>query len=125
MSTTSGSRRKTSSASYRTSSVLQFKSSVLEETASRSRSSSRSRRSSRGLRCSTACGSRALREECPTHAGVLDGVLLVLVSAPAHEGRANGALCRLLAERLGVAPSRVVIVRGRRSREKLVEVDGI
>jgi len=57
--------------------------------------------------------------------GVLDGVLLVRVAAPAHEGRANRALCRLLAERLAVAPSRVVIVRGHRSREKLVEVDGI
>ena len=58
-------------------------------------------------------------------AGVLDGVLLVRVAAPAHEGRANRALCRLLAERLGIAPSRVVIARGQRSREKLVEVDGI
>jgi uncharacterized protein (TIGR00251 family) len=64
----------------------------------------------------------AHREEV---AGVLDGVLLVRVAAPAHEGRANRALCRLLAERLGVAPSRVAIVRGRRSREKLVEIDGI
>lgn len=64
----------------------------------------------------------AHREEI---AGVVDGVLLVRVSAPAHEGRANRALCRLLAERLAVAPSRVVIVRGPRSREKLIEVDGI
>lgn len=57
--------------------------------------------------------------------GVVDGVLLVRVAAPAHEGRANRALCRLLAERLAVAPSRVTIARGGRSREKLVEVDGI
>jgi hypothetical protein len=57
--------------------------------------------------------------------GVMDGVLLVRVAAPAHEGRANRALCRLLAESLAVAPSRVVIVRGQRWREKLVEVDGI
>jgi uncharacterized protein (TIGR00251 family) len=57
--------------------------------------------------------------------GLLDGVLVVRVAAPAHEGRANRALCRLLADRLAVAPSRVAIVRGLRSREKLVEVDGI
>jgi uncharacterized protein (TIGR00251 family) len=57
--------------------------------------------------------------------GLLDGVLVVRVAAPAHEGRANRALCRLLADRLAVAPSRVVIVRGQRSREKIVEVDGI
>ena len=57
--------------------------------------------------------------------GVKDGVLLLRVAAPAHEGRANRALCRLLAGRLGVAPSRVAIVRGQRSREKLVEVEGV
>ena len=52
-------------------------------------------------------------------------MLLVRVAAPAHEGRANRALCRLLAERLAAAPSRVVIVRGQRSREKRVEIEGI
>jgi uncharacterized protein len=57
--------------------------------------------------------------------GALDGVLLVRVAAPAHEGRANRALCRLLAKRLDVAPSRVAIVRGQRSREKLLEVEGL
>ena len=57
--------------------------------------------------------------------GALDGVLVVRVAAPAHEGHANRALCRLLAKRLAVAPSRVVILRGRGSRDKLVEVDGI
>jgi uncharacterized protein (TIGR00251 family) len=56
---------------------------------------------------------------------VLDGVLLVRVAAPAHDGRANRALCRLLAKRLGVPPSRLVIARGQRSREKLVEIDGV
>jgi uncharacterized protein len=58
-------------------------------------------------------------------AGVLDGVLHVRVAAPAHDGRANRALCRLLAKRLDVPPSRVVIARGQRSREKVVEVSGI
>jgi uncharacterized protein (TIGR00251 family) len=57
--------------------------------------------------------------------GVLDGVVLLRVAAPAHEGRANRALCRLLAERLAIGPSRVVVVRGQRSRTKLVEVEGI
>jgi uncharacterized protein (TIGR00251 family) len=51
-------------------------------------------------------------------------VLLVRVTAPAVDGRANQAVRRLLAKRLGVATSRVVIVRGERSRDKVIEVEG-
>jgi uncharacterized protein (TIGR00251 family) len=57
--------------------------------------------------------------------GVRDGVLLARVSAPPVDGRANRALCRLIARRAGVAASRVTIVRGERSRNKLVRVDGV
>jgi uncharacterized protein (TIGR00251 family) len=57
--------------------------------------------------------------------GIREGVLLTRVAAPALDGRANRALCRLLAKRLGVAPSNVTIVRGQRSRDKLVEVEGV
>lgn len=54
-----------------------------------------------------------------------DGWIVARVAAPAREGRANKALCRLLAQQLGVAPSSVAIVRGARSREKLIRVEGI
>ena len=54
-----------------------------------------------------------------------DGVLVVRVTAPPVDGRANDALCKLLAKRLDVAPSRVSVVRGERSRDKLVLVAGI
>ncbi|HEU4974975.1 MAG TPA: DUF167 domain-containing protein [Baekduia sp.] len=54
-----------------------------------------------------------------------DGVVLVRVSAPPVEGRANEALCRVLAERLGVPPSRVAVVRGHGAREKVVRVEGL
>jgi uncharacterized protein YggU (UPF0235/DUF167 family) len=54
-----------------------------------------------------------------------DGVLIARISAPALDGRANRALCRLIARRAGVAPSKVTIVRGEHSRDKLVRVDGI
>jgi uncharacterized protein (TIGR00251 family) len=54
-----------------------------------------------------------------------DGRIVARVTAPPHEGRANQALCRLLAKQLRVAPSQVTIVRGARSREKLIRVDGI
>ncbi len=49
----------------------------------------------------------------------------VRVAAPAERGRANEALLRLLAEALGVPKSSLRIVRGQRSREKLVAVDGL
>jgi uncharacterized protein (TIGR00251 family) len=57
--------------------------------------------------------------------GFRDGVLLARVSAPPVEGRANRALCRLIARHLGVAPSRVAIVRGLHAREKVIRVEGL
>jgi uncharacterized protein (TIGR00251 family) len=48
--------------------------------------------------------------------------LRVAVTAPAHEGRANAAAVKALAAFLGVRPSRVRIVRGLTSRQKIVEV---
>jgi len=57
--------------------------------------------------------------------GVRDGKVIVRVTAPAIEGRANEAVRRLVAKRLGVARSSVTIVRGHRSRDKLVEINGL
>jgi len=54
-----------------------------------------------------------------------DGWIVARVTAPAQEGRANKALCRLVAKQLRVAPSNVAIVRGAHSREKLIRVDGM
>jgi uncharacterized protein len=65
---------------------------------------------------------RARRDEI---AGERGGSLLVRVTAPPVEGRANAAVCGLLAKRLGVAAGRVAVVRGASSRDKLVEIDGI
>ena len=65
---------------------------------------------------------RARRDEITS---VRDGVLVVRVTAPALEGRANRAVCRVVADRLGIAPSQVTIVRGERSRDKVLDVRGI
>ena len=54
-----------------------------------------------------------------------DGWILARVTARAHEGGANKALCRLVAKHLRIAPSKVAIVRGTRSREKVIRVDGM
>lgn len=57
--------------------------------------------------------------------GIVDGVLQARVSAPPVDGRANKALCRLVAKRAGVAPSRVSVIRGEKSRDKLLLVEGV
>lgn len=57
--------------------------------------------------------------------GIRGGVLHARVSAPPVDGRANRALRRLIADRVGVAPSKVSIVRGERSRDKLIRVEGV
>jgi uncharacterized protein (TIGR00251 family) len=54
-----------------------------------------------------------------------DGVLRVSVAAAPVDGRANAALCKLIAKRAGVARSSVSVARGERSREKVVQVEGV
>jgi uncharacterized protein len=58
-------------------------------------------------------------------AGERAGALLVRVTAPPVDGKANQAVRRQIANRLGVPAGRVSIVRGESSRDKLVEVAGI
>jgi uncharacterized protein len=65
---------------------------------------------------------RAAREQIAPGEG---GSYLVRVTAPPVDGRANDALCRLIARRARVAPTRVTVVRGEKSREKVVGVEGI
>ena len=65
---------------------------------------------------------RAKREEI---VGWRHGVLVVRVTAAPVEGKANRALCALIAKKVGVAPSNVSVVRGAAVREKIVKVDGI
>jgi uncharacterized protein (TIGR00251 family) len=57
--------------------------------------------------------------------GFENGVLQARVSAPPVDGRANKALCKLIAKRVRVAPSRVSVVRGEKSRDKVVRVEGV
>ncbi len=52
------------------------------------------------------------------------GALAVRVSAPPADGRANEAVCRLIATAFGVTRSDVAIVAGRTSRHKRVHIEG-
>ena len=57
--------------------------------------------------------------------GEREGVLQVRVRAPPLEGRANEALCRLIAKRARLGARSVSVVRGERAREKLLRVRGL
>jgi uncharacterized protein (TIGR00251 family) len=52
-----------------------------------------------------------------------DDVVVVRVTAPPVDGKANKAVCRLLAQHYGVPPSRVEIIRGHSGRDKVVRLD--
>jgi uncharacterized protein (TIGR00251 family) len=52
-----------------------------------------------------------------------DGTWKVKVTAAPEKGKANRALCEFIAEKLGVAKSRVRVVSGETSRDKRIRVD--
>jgi uncharacterized protein (TIGR00251 family) len=58
-------------------------------------------------------------------AGRRAGAVVVRVAAPPVEGKANAALCALLAERVGIPRSRVSVVRGAGARDKVVRFEGV
>ncbi|MBI4966418.1 MAG: YggU family protein [Desulfomonile tiedjei] len=53
------------------------------------------------------------------------GRLIIRLTAPPTEGKANKSLVKFLAKRLGVAPSSITIVRGHASRDKVLLVSGL
>jgi uncharacterized protein (TIGR00251 family) len=65
---------------------------------------------------------RARRDEV---VGQRAGAIVVRVTAPPVDGKANAALCAFVAHAAGVPASRVSIVRGQTSRDKVVRVDGV
>jgi uncharacterized protein (TIGR00251 family) len=65
---------------------------------------------------------RARREEVVGERG---GAVVIRVTAPPVDGKANAALCALVAKAAGVAPSRVSVVRGQTARDKVLRVEGV
>jgi len=53
---------------------------------------------------------------------IVDGRLMAKVRAKPEDGKANAAVLGLLADALGIAPSRLELLRGATSREKLVRI---
>lgn len=57
--------------------------------------------------------------------GWLGDRLKIKVKAPAVEGKANAELLRFLADRLGVRPNALHILRGETARTKVLSIDGV
>ena len=49
----------------------------------------------------------------------------IKLRAPPVEGKANAALRRFLAEKLGIPQRAIVLDRGERSRDKVIRIDGL
>ncbi|CCQ89320.1 conserved hypothetical protein [Nitrospina gracilis 3/211] len=75
-----------------------------------------------GLTFSVTIQPRTSRNEI---AGVHDGALKVRLTSPPVEGAANKACLKLLGKTLGMAPSKLSIVSGSTSRNKVIQVDGM
>jgi uncharacterized protein (TIGR00251 family) len=58
-------------------------------------------------------------------AGEYGCAVKIKLRAPAAEGRANAALIRFLAEQLKLPRHAIVLQRGKKSRDKLIRVDGL
>jgi uncharacterized protein (TIGR00251 family) len=65
---------------------------------------------------------RAKREEV---VGERAGAIVIRVTAPPVDGKANAALCAFIAKAARVPSSHVGVVRGQTSRDKVVRVEGV
>ena len=74
-----------------------------------------------GVNISVRVIPRAKRDEL---VGTRAGALLVRVSAPPVDGKANVSVCRLIAKAAGVPTSCVSVVRGLSARDKVVRLEG-
>jgi uncharacterized protein (TIGR00251 family) len=64
---------------------------------------------------------RARRDEV---VGERSGAIVIRVTAPPVDGKANAAVCAFVARIAGIAPSRVSVVRGQTARDKVLRVEG-
>lgn len=54
-----------------------------------------------------------------------DGAIRVWVTASPTDGQANAAVCALFAETLGLAKTKVVVIKGHAGRDKTLHIDGL
>ena len=51
-----------------------------------------------------------------------DKEFIVFVKEPPVDGRANWAICRIVADYFGISPSRVNVISGQSAKNKIVEI---
>lgn len=54
-----------------------------------------------------------------------NGLIKVHLRAPAVDGKANAALIKFLAEHYGVKTSQIEVIKGLKSRHKIINIGGI
>lgn len=75
-----------------------------------------------GIQFSAAIQPRASKNEI---SGVLNGALKLRLTSPPVEGAANRACIKFLAKSLGISSSRVDIVSGLTSKNKIIRIEGM
>ncbi len=80
------------------------------------------RESPQGITLTIKAVPRAKRDEI---VGIEGDALKVRLNAPPVEGRANEALIKFLAEKLGLKRGDIELVRGETARHKVVRIRGI
>jgi hypothetical protein len=63
------------------------------------------------------------KSDCVT--GEHDGAVKITLRAQAVEGKANAALIRFLAEQMNMPRHAIVLKRGEKSRDKLIQIHGL
>lgn len=71
------------------------------------------------MRMNVVVNPRAARDELVSYA---EGVLRVRVTAIPEHGKANEAVCHLLADALRIPVSSITVLRGPTSRKKVIEL---
>ncbi len=57
--------------------------------------------------------------------GWVDEILVVRLTTPPVDGAANKSLLKMISKKLGIARNRVRIVSGEKSRNKVLEIEGL
>ena len=70
------------------------------------------------IHVSAGAGSDAIR-------GEHDGKVKISVTAPPQDGKANKAICAVIADKLDISGRNVKIVSGQKSREKQVLIENV